>query len=183
MEYGSSLWPFGAWLSHNDHFLKSLSLYYSRESDPQAYPTSWKPVLSHITQARKESTNSSELTVLLVVPETGQNPAHSFLLAVSLVKIRFTNTHRTDKLRKKPFYKLRFLICYLRYFQQTLFPKTAKEMLSKHPVVIVLLRQCWEGKGSVFYSIVMSKEELQQHIPAERLSCFTRVWKLTCNWY
>lgn len=28
---------------------------------------------------------------------------------------------------------------------------------------MVLLRQCWEGKASVFHSIVMSKEELQHH--------------------
>jgi len=45
--------------------------------------------LSHHPGKRK-STNSAELTVLLVVPEKGQNPAHSFLLAVSLVEIRFT---------------------------------------------------------------------------------------------
>lgn len=138
--------------------------------------------LSHHPSKRK-STNSAELTVLPLVPETGQNPAPSSVLAVSLVKIRFTKTRRTDKLSKNPFYKLRFLTCFLRCSQQTLFPKSSEEMLSKHPLFMVLLGQCQEGKASVFHSIVMRKEELQHDNWVSQWGWSKRAWKLTCGWY
>lgn len=102
--------------------LKSLSVHCSRDSAPQPHPLLRNVFCLSHQPSKGKSAESAELTVLLPVPEAGQNPAHSPVLAASLAKIRFTKAPRADKLSKNPFCKLRIPICFLRCFQQTLFP-------------------------------------------------------------
>lgn len=136
--------------------------------------------VSHQPSKRK-STNSAELTVLLVVPEAGQNPAHSPVLAASLVKIRFTNACRTDKLSKNPFCKLRILTCFLRCFQQTLFPEFGGDAV-KTFCVYCIAQAGWRRWGQCFPQCCHE----QRGAAASSLNLsgwFKGGWKLTGSWY
>lgn len=148
--------------------------------------------VSHISQAREKSTNSAELTVLLVVPETGQNPAHSPVLAASLVKIRFTKARRTDKLSKNPFCKLRILTCFLRCFQQTLFPEFRGDAVQTFHVYCIAQavwrrwgqcfpQRCHEQRGTAASELNLSGRLIEGRGKTDLKLIFVSRWKLSSH--